>query len=222
MDGGAALEKARRKAFRAAKRHSVLVRLLRLGIPAGAAAFIVFSFMAGLIQPFQQAAASVEIGKVSLSGGKILMEVPKLTGFKRDNRPYEVTAEGAAQDPRKPNVIEMTKLKARLEMGDGGKATLSAAFGDYDSTIERLVMREDVHVVTESGYDVKTAAAIVEFKSGRVIVDTPVDVIMKGGTVKAQRMDVFDNGKKIVFEGQVKSVLISGGGDETAGQEKKP
>ena len=34
------------------------------------------------------------------------MESPKLTGFKNDNRPYEVTASAATQDVRQPNLVE--------------------------------------------------------------------------------------------------------------------
>ncbi len=213
------LDRQRLRAFRAARRHSWLVWLLRLAIPAGSAVFLAVSVASGLIRPFQTAVPGVEVGRVTLSGSKIMMDLPKLTGFKRDNRPYEVTAETAAQDPRRPNMIELTKLKARLELQDGGKASLSADLGDYDSTLERLDMRQTVHVITDSGYDIKTSAAVIEFKSGRVIVDKPVDVIMKGGTVKAGRMDVFDNGKKIVFEGEVKSVLHNTGKDSDAGPE---
>ena len=103
----------------------------------------------------------------------------------------------------------MKQLEARLELADGGKATLKSAVGLYNSATERLDLDTDVHVITDNGYDIKTSAAVIEFKSGRVIVDKPVDVVMRGGTVKAERMDIFDNGKRIVFEGQVKSVLYN-------------
>ena len=37
------------------------------------------------------------------------MESPKLTGFRNDNRPYEVTATQALQDVKKPNIVELRR-----------------------------------------------------------------------------------------------------------------
>ena len=53
------------------------------------------------------------LDKVVVSGTKITMEAPKLTGFTRDNRAYTVTAEAASQDLTNPTVMELTGIVAR-------------------------------------------------------------------------------------------------------------
>ena len=44
----------------------------------------------------------IDVGNMVVSGTKITMEQPRLSGFTRDGRAYEVTAVAAAQDVTKP------------------------------------------------------------------------------------------------------------------------
>ena len=45
----------------------------------------------------------VDLGKLVVSGTKITMEQPRLSGFTNDARAYEFTADAAAQDITKPD-----------------------------------------------------------------------------------------------------------------------
>ena len=49
----------------------------------------------------------VDIGNLVISGTKITMEQPHLSGFTRDARAYELTADAAAQDLTKPDIVEL-------------------------------------------------------------------------------------------------------------------
>ena len=57
-----------------------------------------------------------------MSGTKITMEAPKLTGFTRDNRAYKVTADAAAQDITNPTVLELTGIRGKMEMQSNGNS----------------------------------------------------------------------------------------------------
>ena len=78
--------------FAAAARHSRMVRVLRVAVPAAvllALASIV------LIQvfwnPFPRGPGlPVDISNLVVSGTKVTMETPHLAGFSTDQRPYEV------------------------------------------------------------------------------------------------------------------------------------
>jgi hypothetical protein len=48
------------------------------------------------------------------------MESPRLSGYRKDNRAYEVTAIAAMQDVRRPTVIELRDMKARLTLDESG------------------------------------------------------------------------------------------------------
>jgi len=71
--------------FRAAARHSRFVRFLRMAIPIGILVVAAVIVVAAFFNPFRLIAAfPIDPGKVSLSGTKIVMELPRLNGFTSD------------------------------------------------------------------------------------------------------------------------------------------
>jgi lipopolysaccharide export system protein LptC len=140
---------------------------------------------------------------VVLSGSKINMEAPKLGGFTRDGRPYELTARAAAQDLTNPGVLELKDVRAKVAMQDKTTVELSAASGIYDTKGDTMVLRTDVVVTSSAGYTVRLKEAKVDVKTNRIISDQPVEVTLSNGTVKANRLEVSDNGDNLYFEGDV-------------------
>jgi lipopolysaccharide export system protein LptC len=143
-----------------------------------------------------------------VSGTQVAMESPKLTGFRNDNRPYEVTAAQALQDVKKPNIIELRAMKAKITMDDQGSiARLEAKQGVLDTQHERMTLRDDVRVWTENGQEVRLRSASVNFKSGTVVSKEPVVVTLTNGVINAAGVEVTDNGKVLRFSGRVSTVF---------------
>src|SRR4029077_10762940 len=73
--------------FRTALRHSRRVRFLRVGLPV---AFVIGCLAIALVSWFNPlrmlAKLPISVGNVIVSGTKIKMENPKLSGFTRDKR----------------------------------------------------------------------------------------------------------------------------------------
>ena len=210
-------------AFVAAERHSRRVRFFRRIIPVGMALAVVFLVARTFVGFLGEIDASTD--GISIQGRKIVMEKPKLSGFKRDGRSYELTATTATQDLKTPNMVELDRLTARMQTGNDGWANLSGARGTYDSKIERLEVDGGVTVRTETGLDAKLEDAQIEFKAGTIITDKPVEVKMPQGEVAAERMQVLDNGKRLVFEGRVRSVFVNaqaGKKDPETGEAEAP
>lgn len=200
---------AQEPAFVAAERHSRRVRVLRRAIPLGMALAVAFLVARSFIGFIGGIDASTE--GVSIQGRKIVMDKPKLSGFKRDGRSYELTASTATQDLKTPNMVELDRLTARMQTGNDGWANLAGARGLYDSKVERLEVDGGLTVKTETGLDARLQDAQIEFKAGTIVTDKPVEVKMPQGAVEAERMQVLDNGRKLVFEGRVRSVFVNAG-----------
>jgi len=145
------------------------------------------------------------VSAVSLQGAKLTMDQPKVSGFKRDSKAYEMVADTATQDVRRPNVVDMKAPVARIEMDKGSWARMSALTGVYDSSSEKLAVTDDVKVRTDSGMEMRLLKADVDFKSGVVVTDKPVEVDLPNGWIKSERMQITDNGNRAVFEGRVRS-----------------
>jgi lipopolysaccharide export system protein LptC len=198
----------RERVFRAAIRHSRLVRLCRGSIPA-----VLLAILGGLAanaylrSPPVRATEANSTNSV-MSGPKIKMEAPRVGGFTRDGRPYDFTARDAAQDPATPGVLELQDITAHIGMADRSKVEVRAATGVYDTKTEGMVLKKDV-VITTTAYVVHLEEAKVENKAGRISSDRPVAVTMaSGGTVNANGLEVLENGDLIRFTNGVETHLV--------------
>jgi lipopolysaccharide export system protein LptC len=208
-EGGAVAPAARTRAIAAARRHSRLVWFFKRAIPLGAVAGVLGVGSFAFFNPFRHV-EGVTVGPVSVSGTQVTMELPKLTGFKDDSRPYEVTASAAHQDVRQPNLVELKDLRARIVTDDqGNSARLEASSGVLDTQKERMELRQSVRVRTDSGQDVQLRSAQVDFKAGTVVSDEPVTVSLANGLIQAQGLEVKDGGKVLHFRGRVSTMFES-------------
>jgi lipopolysaccharide export system protein LptC len=202
-----------------AMRHSRRVRFLRKAIPVTCVAAVIGPIAWGIVAPFARSVSDIKIGPISVSGSKVTMESPKLSGFKKDNKAYEVTAFQAIQDLKQPSVVELNKLTARLEQDDKKFARLTSDWGRLDQTADRLDLKGNVRLRTDTGYEADMLSARVSMKSGDVSSTEPVTVRSLTGTISADSVEVRDNGKHAIFEGRVRSILIPQ--DEPASGEAK-
>ena len=131
--------------FLRAKRHSRLVRRLRFAIPAVMVCVTVAITLMSWLDPLRiLARLPTESGRLVISGSKITMESPKLSGFTKDSRAYEVTARAAAQDITKPDFVELSDIRARIETKDKAPINLTAVDGLYNRKSGMLRLSRDV------------------------------------------------------------------------------
>jgi lipopolysaccharide export system protein LptC len=198
----------RRTAFGAAVRHSRRVGFLRKALPIAAGAGILIVVLWTWLDPLRFASGlPVELGRISISGTKLTMDAPKLKGFSRDGRPYTVTAEEAAQDLTKPNVIELSKIVGQFDLGSRGNMILNAKSGIYDGKMEQMRIFDGIDFHSTEGHSGQLSEALVEPRKGHLVSESPVDLFFNEGSLRGNRMEVFDQGKVIVFEGGVTMVL---------------
>lgn len=193
----------RQRAFGAARRHTRVVRVLRFAIPVGAV-FALIGMIAVPVAMRWSGVQSVSVASIGISDGKVRMQTPKLSGYRKDNRPYEVTAVSALQEIRNPTQVELQTLTARLQTQQEGWVTVNSRTGFFNTQSEKLQLNQDVRILTEQGYDIRLNTADVDFKAGTVQSKEPVKVMLGTTTVDADTLDVKDNGAMISFAGRVK------------------
>jgi lipopolysaccharide export system protein LptC len=197
----------RTRAYAKAVRHSLLVRFLKVFIPVGSVVGVAAVVAIALFNPFARV-AGLTLGPVSLSGTHVTMESPRLRGYRRDAQPYDVTATAATQDVRKPNLVELKELRAKLAMDDkGGTARLEAVSGTFDTHKEMLELREQVRIDSDAGHAVRMTSAVIDLKAGTVVSNEPVTVTLTNGKIDAAGVDVSDGGRVLHFRGRVRTVF---------------
>ncbi|TAN04199.1 MAG: LPS export ABC transporter periplasmic protein LptC [Rhizobiaceae bacterium] len=201
-------------AVRRARRHSVLVRALKFLLPAAAILIALFFFAYSYV--FTPAQISVDLFNTGFKDGKLIMADPKLEGFTRNNRPYRVHAAQAIQSMSDPDRIELKKITGRLPISDGNWADVTADEGFYNRDKNTLDIKSKMIVTTTNGMTAKLASAFVEMKNGTMKTPDPVDITMNTTHITAGSMDIEDRGNVLVFNRNVKLVMIPQG-KKTAG-----
>jgi lipopolysaccharide export system protein LptC len=194
--------------IRRARRHSAHVRLLRRGIPGFAAGGVAILALISWLNPIRAVTElPVTLDSVVVSGTKVTMEAPKLTGFTRDNRAYTVTAEAATQDFTNPTVMELTGIRGKMEMQGSGNIDMTAVAGVYNTKSELLTLTQYIVLISSQGYEGHLTEANVDVRKSHIVSEKPVEVFLPNGKLDANRMEVMDNGELIRFDKGVELVL---------------
>jgi lipopolysaccharide export system protein LptC len=189
------------RAVRVAGRHSVLVRMLRIGLPVSVVVGLSALGLNAYFQPMQMFEKLPSVsGKLAVQGSKITMELPRIAGFTRDQRAYELNAESAVQDISKPDIVELQNLRAKMEMQDKDVVQVTANAGTYNTKADRIVLRDQIVVTSQQGYKALLREAAVEMKKGNVVSDMPVEITLPNGMLKANRLEIIDSGDVVRFE----------------------
>jgi lipopolysaccharide export system protein LptC len=196
--------------FAAAARHSRMVRILRVAVPAAVALALAGIVGVSIFNPFRMLLPKlpVDMGNLVVSGSKITMESPHLAGFSTDQRPYELWAKAAVQDLTDPDHVELKTLRAKVLMEDRSTVTLDALTGLFDSKQQLLDLRKDIFLQSSTGYEAKLSQAYVDINKGTVTSDEHVDVKLLNGTLTADKLRILNSGEVVRFEGNVVMNLV--------------
>ena len=196
--------------FRAAARHSRLVRLLRVAVPAAVVLSMAMIVGISIFNPFRMIMSRlpVDMSNLVVSGTKITMETPHLSGFSPDGRPYELWAKTATQDLTDPDNVELAVLRAKVLMEDKSTMTMDARTGLFNSKTQLLKLYKDIFMQTSTGYEARLTQALIDIGQGTVTSDEPVDVKLLNGTLIGQRMRITEHGELVRFEGGVVMNLV--------------
>jgi lipopolysaccharide export system protein LptC len=194
----------RRHAYGEAVRHSSRVRFLRRVLPSLA---LVILSLVGVIAWFDPLRIvrdlPLDVLKLSIRDNKLVMDAPKLSGFTKDGRGYNITARAAAQDLTKANMIELDGIVANFTLTSSGKTELTATKGVYDAKADVVQLTEGIVIKSTSGYEGRLTDALITVKKGHIVTANPIDIIFNNGSLRADKMEIFDNGARAFFEGGV-------------------
>ena len=197
------------RAFRVARRHSILVRILRVAIPLAVVAGLTGITLVTYYNPLRMLnKLPIDISNLVVSGSKVTMEKPHLSGFTKDARAYEFTADAAAQDLTKPDIVELRNIRAKVEMQDKTTMFMTAVTGIYDTKSETLRLERNIVLSSSNGYKGRLSEARVDIRKGTVVSDQPVELELLQGTLNANRLEIVDSGDLVRFHGGVSMVMM--------------
>jgi lipopolysaccharide export system protein LptC len=192
--------------FAIAARHSRMVRVLRIAVPAAVILAMTAIVAVSIFNPFRMLLPKLplDMGNLVVSGTKITMESPHLAGYTPDQRPYEVWAKTATQDVTDPDHVDLKTLRAKVLMEDQTTTvTLDARNGLMDTKQQLLDLHKDIFLQSSTGYEARLSQAFVDLGKGTVTSEEHVDVKLLNGTLTADKLRITGGGEVVRFEGNV-------------------
>ena len=205
------------RAFRLAARHSRRVRKLRVAIPATIVFMLTATILVSWLDPLKVLVRlPLDAGKIVISGTKITMEAPKLSGYTKDQRWYEMNAKAAAQDVTKPDLVELAEVRAKIETADKSTIFLSSKDGLYNRKTSFLNLNNNVIVRSTSGFEMHLDEAVIDTANGEVVSNKPVAAFTEDSTLNSDRLEIHKSGEIVHFIGNVVMNI------DRSGQAQKP
>ncbi|KZL19366.1 Lipopolysaccharide-assembly, LptC-related [Pseudovibrio axinellae] len=194
------LEKARKSA----RRHSLLVRLLRYALPAGGT--LIALAVVGMVI-FQNVLSGLSIGDISLTTEGLVMSNPHLSGNDGD-RSYNVQADRAIQRITNPQVIDLEKIVAEITVAPGETVSIISQNGTFDTEMETLELSNGIQLTYSKGYSAEFEYLDIDMKTGTIQTNDTVDVMSDGGYIDAGSMEFDQKNNVLNFRRGVKMKLL--------------
>ena len=136
---------------------------------------------------------------------------PVFNSIDDKQQPYTVTADRAVQNRANPDIIELEKPVATLNMNSGEKIDADATTGLYEQKNQKLNLAGNVHLIHSNGYTLSTEELRVDLVTQKTY--SGCDVLIEGpaGTLNATGLEGDATTGAIIFTGPAKVVLYSNG-----------
>lgn len=201
----------RRRAPQTNRRNSR--RTLTWAISGGCILFVAIMFGWFIIQAgmFEEAIKPVNETKSRsakappLSVKQSVLQRPVFTGFDNNKQPYSISANTAKRDEDNPDIIYLDNVKGELKLRKSGDLILMTGNdGTYSSETKQLELVGDVRMISTGKYSAQTKAAKIDMPKKHLKSTDPVTVVFAAGVVKANGVEIWNGGERIVFSNRVK------------------
>lgn len=128
-----------------------------------------------------------------------------ITGLDKQNLPYQVKAKRGWQDKDKPNLVHMESIDATFGKAGGKSYLMVSNTGIYDTKTKELDLEGAIAISEGSRFTARMEKAHMVVESKELSANVPVDVEMGGGTIRANGLQITDDGAKILFLNGVKA-----------------
>ncbi len=189
-------------AFAQARRHSVVVRALKVLLPV-ATVLTLGSYGLFMQHSIKIGEGTLTLGPVALSSDVLTMHNPRYEGFNQDGGRFVVSARTAEQDPKPNSPVKLNDIEGSIVQANKTTTKLTAPLGMFDPKANELELFKSIDIASSDGMNVRLTSAKVFMKEGRIISDEPVTVGMPTGELRGNRMVLMQKTRELLFDNGV-------------------
>lgn len=196
---------------RAVRRHTRLIRAMKIVLPLAALGLVALIFLQGRERGSVEDLFTAE--ELLRLGAGLRLESPRFAGVTSEGAPYVVTADWALPDKAMPEEIVLEKPRGELSLSDGGKVTATALSGLMQRSVKTLTLTGDVVILGGQGQRIETDELLIDFGSKRASTPGPVhgtgpEGSIDAGSFRAEGGEGGVSDAHIWFENRVRVVFI--------------
>lgn len=207
----------RTRAFRRARRHSMLVRLLRVSFPVSVVVLSVgYAALLEHTVSINTGSGKISASGVTISTEELVAENPSYQGFGKAGSRYVVNAKTAEQDIQQTGPVQLKTIDGVLTDANNSHTHLTSPRGAYNTKTNVLELFDRVDIVADSGMRAELKQATIQTKEGRIVSTQPVAVHTPSGTVLGNELEILQKEKLAVFRRGVQSRLVPAEGSPQA------
>jgi lipopolysaccharide export system protein LptC len=207
-------------AFRQASVHSERVRVLKMVLPV--AGFLLAGLFVFTILQASAGTPEVVTDDSAIADGHLVMALPKLKGFTKEGRAYNVDADQATQALSDDSLVHLNRIDATLPVEKAGWLKVQSPAGVYNRKDNVLTLdgqgENGIRVVSSDNMTVFMSSAVMDLAAGTLKATDNVDVTRREGAISSQEATYSKDGKTLVFEKKVRMTVDPRAGGAPAGQ----
>ncbi len=197
----------RASAIPEARRHTARVAKLRKVIVWASSAIVGLVLLALAAEALRHIPIDLRFAHIGMKGTTVTIEQPKLVGYSKDGRPYELRAKLGVQDITKPDIFDLEEMEVNFGESGDAATVLAAQKSRYNSTADRADLSGGVRIIKKNNYDLALDSAVMDFKENVMTSDQPAKLTLPDGEVTSKRVKFSQNERRATFIGNVHSVL---------------
>ncbi len=197
-----ALERDRRRAFVAARKHTFFVKTMKLLFPVGAAVATAYYALA-LVGNMSFGVGNLRVGQVEVTSEDLTMKNPSYFGTTKDGGKFEVRAKKAILEFNQNAPVKLLDIDGDLTQANNVKTVVRARRGLFDNNKSELTLFEGIEIDTSSGMKARLSEATIFSKENRVLSKKPVQVSSPTGEIRGDSMTLNTATNQAAFIGRV-------------------
>lgn len=187
------------------KRHSKMVRRMRLIFPVAALAVVVVLMTWKDDNAPLTAVPREQVSPQTVTQNELVN--PKFQSEDTNNQPYTITADKATQNAEDMDTVALQKPVADMTLKSGGWVSLKADNGAYKQSTGNLDLDGQVEVHHDSGYEIRTDKMNINVGGQTIVSDGPVTGHGPAADITANGLQADGNNHTLIFKGPAKLTL---------------
>jgi lipopolysaccharide export system protein LptC len=189
--------------------HDFLVKLLKIGLPAGVGVLIAYLLVSPLGKD-KEGSFLLDKKKVDVAHERLKMEAAQYRGLDDRGRAFTVDAGKAVQATSKVPIVDINGMSAQIQLNDG-PAMLKADHARYHMDAQKVDVVGPILVTAADGYRLETRNVSVDLNSHKLAGRQGVQGKMPLGTFSAGTMAVDLRNRQVQLGGRAHLHIAQGG-----------